>query len=112
MFRLLLLLLLLPAPLMALDESGVEAFEYDSRWGMVTFKHLAHQRRTSNCKVCHHLGVALGGCRDCHGTIQDLPQFTDVLHKTCTACHWNKKGPTECSGCHDPERMDESIYDD
>ena len=43
MFRLLFLLLLLPAPLMALDESGVEAFDYASRWGTVTFKHLKHQ---------------------------------------------------------------------
>jgi len=109
---LLILLLLLPVPLMALDESGVEVFEYGSPWGAVSFKHLQHQKRASNCLVCHHQGVELGGCGNCHGVIHNLPQFKDVLHKTCIGCHWNKKGPTECSGCHDPERLDESVYKD
>ena len=112
MFRLLLLLLLIPVPLMALDESGVEVFDYGSRWGAVRFQHLEHQKRVGDCRVCHHQGVEFGGCGNCHGVINKLPQFKDVLHKTCSACHWEKRGPTECSGCHDPERLDESVYKD
>lgn len=112
MFRLLLLLLLLPAPLLALDQPGAEAYDYASRWGAVTFRHFEHQQRSGDCKTCHHLGVALGGCADCHGVIPKLPQLKDVLHKSCSSCHWQKRGPTECSGCHDPERLDEAVYGD
>ncbi len=108
----LLMLLLLPAPLMAFDEFGAAAYDYPSRWGTVTFKHLAHQKRIGDCKVCHHQGVELGGCGNCHGVIPQLPLFKDVLHKSCSACHWKKYGPTECSGCHDPERLDEAVYND
>ncbi len=112
MFRLLLFLLLLPAPLMALEDSGYAAFDYASRWGTVTFTHLEHQKRVGNCMVCHHQGVEMGGCGNCHGVIQGLPQRKDVLHKKCITCHWKVRGPTECAGCHDPERLDERVYDD
>jgi hypothetical protein len=109
---LLLLLLLLPAPLLALDQAGPEALDYPSRWGIVTFKHFAHQKRVGNCRTCHHPGVEMGVCAGCHGTILGLAQRKDVLHKQCTGCHWQQQGPTECSGCHDPERLDEEVYRD
>ena len=111
MFRLLLIILLIPAPLLALDGTGPEALDYPSRWGVVTFKHAKHQRRVSDCRTCHHLGTEMGSCVNCHGVIQGLPKLKDVLHKNCINCHWNKRGPTECAGCHDPERVDESVYE-
>ncbi|WP_020674713.1 cytochrome c3 family protein [Geopsychrobacter electrodiphilus] len=113
MLRLLLLLfLLIPAPLLASDQTGPEAVEYPSRWGVVTFKHLSHQQRLGNCRICHHQGVEMGSCASCHGVIKGLPQLKDVLHKQCVNCHWQQHGPTECAGCHDPERLDESVYKD
>ncbi len=112
MFRLLLLLLLLPAPLMAQENTGREVFDYASRWGMVTFNHREHQQRVGDCLICHHEGVEMGVCSNCHGVIPGLPQHKDVLHKKCINCHWKKSGPTDCAGCHDPERLDESVYGD
>lgn len=111
-FRLLLLLLFIPAPLMALDHLGPDAIDYPSRWGIVTFRHLAHQNRVADCRTCHHQGVEMGPCVSCHGVIPGLPLFKDILHKQCVNCHWQKRGPTECAGCHDPERLDESVYND
>lgn len=114
-FRLLLFLLFLlflPMPLLAQQGNGEEAYDYPSRWGNVTFDHRGHQRRIADCKSCHHLGVELGDCDSCHGVIKGLPQFKDVLHKQCITCHWHRRGPTECAGCHDPEHLDESVYDD
>ena len=112
MSRLLILLLLLPTPLFASDGNGAESYDYPSRWGDVTFSHQRHQSRVGDCKACHHLGVELGKCGNCHGTIPDLPQLKDVLHKQCIGCHWKKNAPTECSGCHDPEHVDPSVYGD
>ncbi len=111
MFRLLIILLLFPVPLFALDEVGPEALDYPSKWGIVTFQHQRHQQY-ADCQACHHQGVEMGGCGNCHGVIPGLPQRKDVLHKKCLACHWQKNGPTECAGCHDPERLDESVYGD
>lgn len=112
MFRLLLLFLFLPATLLAYEDTGFEVFDYASRWGTVTFEHQEHQTLVFDCNVCHHQGVEMGACGNCHGVIQGLPQRKDVLHKKCVQCHWQKRGPTECSGCHDPERLDESVYND
>jgi len=109
---LLLLLLLLPLPLLAQDDSPPEALDYPSRWGIVTFLHQRHAERTRSCLDCHHQGVEIGACGICHGVTPRLPQRKDVLHKQCTSCHWQRGGPTECAGCHDPERLDESVFDD
>lgn len=112
MYRLIILLLLIPASVLAQDEAGFESIDYPSKWGIVTFDHQRHQQRAADCLACHHQGVEMGVCGNCHGVIPGLPLRKDVLHKKCTSCHWQSGGPTECSGCHDPERLDESVYND
>lgn len=112
MLRILVLLLLLPVSVCALQGRGEPGYDYLSRWGDVSFNHWRHQNRVETCEACHHLGVNLGRCASCHGVIEGLPQHKDVLHKSCINCHWQKKGPTECSGCHDPERVNDAIYRD
>lgn len=112
MLRILVLLLLLPVSVCALQGRGEPGYDYLSRWGDVSFSHWRHQNRVDSCETCHHLGVNMGRCATCHGVIAGLPQHKDVLHKSCINCHWQKKGPTECSGCHDPKRVNDSIYRD
>lgn len=109
---LLFIFLLLPVAASGQDMPAPESIDYASKWGIVTFEHQAHLQRAKDCLTCHHQGVEMGRCGNCHGVIPGLPVREDVLHKKCTQCHWTSGGPTGCSGCHDPERLDESVYDD
>ena len=58
--------------------------------GNVTFNHKAHQEKLKDCKICHEKGP---------GKIEGFGK--DIAHKTCKACHEEKKaGPTKCGECH------------
>lgn len=109
---LLLILFVLFLPLSSLAAEGPESFEYPSRWGIVTFKHHLHQIRVGDCLECHHQGVEMGACSACHGVLPTTPIRKDALHKQCKDCHRGKRGPTECAGCHNPEFIDESVFQD
>ena len=112
--RLLLMLILfsLTAPLSSLAAEGPKKIEFPSRWGIVAFQHHRHQTRAADCLVCHHQGTEMGACRSCHGVFPTTPLRKDVLHKLCKDCHREKRGPTECVGCHNPEFVDESVFQD
>jgi len=110
LFLLTLLTLFLPG--FGLSAEGPEEIEFASRWGVVAFKHHKHQLRTGDCLACHHQGPEMGACRSCHGVLPTTPLNKDVLHKLCKDCHRESRGPTECSGCHNPELVDESVFQD
>lgn len=112
--RLLIFLILfsLIIPLQILAAEGPEDVEFPSRWGIVTFKHYRHQARVNDCLACHHQGMDMGSCRSCHGVLPNTPLSKDALHKRCKDCHREKRGPTECSGCHNPEFVDEDVFQD
>jgi hypothetical protein len=107
---LVMLSLIVPPVSYALE--GPQEVEFPSRWGIVTFKHHRHQQLVSNCIVCHHQGVEMGACGACHGVLPMTPLNRDVLHKQCKDCHRDKRGPTDCAGCHNPEFVDESVFED
>lgn len=102
----------LALPLSGLAVEGPDAVEYPSRWGIVTFKHQLHQQRVNDCLVCHHQGVEMGACSACHGVLPTTPIRKDVLHKQCKDCHRERRGPTHCAGCHNPEFVDEAVFRD
>ena len=112
--RLLLFLLLLGLilPSSGLSAEGPKVVEYASRWGIVAFTHHKHQARVGDCLACHHQEQEMGACRSCHGVLPTAPLNKDVLHKRCKSCHRETRGPTECAGCHNPELIDESVFQD
>ncbi|PLX88607.1 MAG: hypothetical protein C0618_03975 [Desulfuromonas sp.] len=105
-------LLMLCCGINAVASSAPDMIEYPSRWGIISFDHQEHQRRAGECTVCHHQGAEMGACNTCHGVLPTTPIHKDVLHKLCKDCHREKRGPTECAGCHDPEHVDESVFQD
>ena len=111
-FLLVLILFGLFFPATVFAAEGPEEVEFSSRWGSVTFQHQVHQVRVADCSVCHHQGVEMGACSSCHGLLPATPLNKDVLHKLCKGCHREMKGPTNCAGCHDPETVDESVFND
>lgn len=112
--RLLVVLILLSLSVSqhSLAAEGPKEIEFPSRWGIVTFQHHRHQARVPDCLVCHHQGAEMGACSSCHGVLPTTPLSKDVLHKQCKDCHREKRGPTECAGCHNPELVDESVFQD
>ena len=108
--RFLLILFVLSAPLFCLAAEGPEVIEFPSRWGIVTFDHQRHQVRVKDCLECHHQGVEMGACHSCHDMLPTTPIRKDALHKQCKDCHREKRGPTNCAGCHNPEFVDESVF--
>lgn len=111
-FFLVLILISMSAPLCSLAAEGPDKIEYPSRWGIVTFDHQRHQSRVGDCLACHHQGTEMGSCRSCHDILPTTPLHKDVLHKQCKNCHREKRGPTDCEGCHNPEFVDESVFQD
>jgi hypothetical protein len=88
----------------------------------VTFTHATHLALAIACAECHHDGqhvpltsdaiAALADdgvlqCASCHNDTFAKPELRSrktIFHNNCKTCHEaglnNKKGPTNCSGCH------------
>lgn len=86
------------------------------------FDHGKHAARGLDCGVCHHTAkhqplkaediAALPNadqlhCISCHNNtfaVKELQGAKDVFHTRCKECHTkglnDKKGPTQCDGCH------------
>lgn len=101
---LLLLMVLLVSPMGAFAEhhQGPEQVIFETTIGTITFLHVEHQAKISDCTECHHKGVDKGKCRNCH-TLEgkdDIPKAYHAFHVQCKGCHRNSSGPTHCKGCH------------
>lgn len=79
---------------------GPKDIELPSAEGAVAFRHLAHQQREPNCRVCHHRGIKRGRCSYCHGVWIQAPAPKKAFHTLCLSCHRQASGPTDCAGCH------------
>jgi hypothetical protein len=73
----------------------------------VPFNHLAHEKYTDSCRVCHH--AAMDACSKCHtmgGSKEGgFVTFEQAMHRptsqaSCTGCHAAKQAAPNCSGCH------------
>ena len=80
--------------------AGPKVVKFPAKMGTVTFPHAMHQKIVHNCKTCHHMGVAAGACRKCHGVKPNAPKFMVVAHTLCKGCHKKMHGPTACHDCH------------
>ncbi len=86
----------------AVADNGPAQFNLEAKNGTVAFDHAAHQAQFTDCTVCHHEGVAVGTCKNCHLAKKgDAPKAKDAYHKQCKGCHKTmKQGPTKCKQCH------------
>ncbi|OGR06408.1 MAG: hypothetical protein A2511_03910 [Deltaproteobacteria bacterium RIFOXYD12_FULL_50_9] len=86
------------------------------------FSHLTHVNLNMSCGVCHHdvkhvaltevdiagiQDVAKIACANCHNETFQVESLRDrkaIFHGRCKECHQkgyaDKKGPTNCNGCH------------
>lgn len=86
------------------------------------FSHQTHVVLNMACGVCHHdakhlalTEVQIGGmkdvaklaCANCHNETFNVESLRDrkaIFHGRCKECHQkgyaDKKGPTNCNGCH------------
>ncbi len=87
--------------------------KYETKKGVVTFKHTAHEARIGKkCNTCHHAAKRADAsdaekCSACHKEAdsekagQKVPSLKKSYHKLCKDCHKkNGKGPTKCKQCH------------
>lgn len=79
---------------------GPEEVIFETTIGTISFLHIKHQGKISDCSECHHKGIAEGKCTGCHGADKDIPKLTKAFHGQCKGCHRNSSGPTNCKGCH------------
>ncbi len=83
-------------------EKGPAEIEMPAPLGDVSFSHVQHQSKVSDCTVCHHKGADKGKCTGCHGpsATEEVPKRKKAFHGQCKGCHKNSSGPTKCKGCH------------
>jgi hypothetical protein len=75
----------------AIAASPPQKVTFETSYGTVTLDHAAHISRRSACDSCHGPGQA---------TAFKFPSAHDA-HAACQSCHeQEKRGPTECAGCH------------
>ena len=82
------------------DHQGPDQVVFETTIGTITFEHIQHQSKISDCAECHHMGIEEGRCTDCHGSNPEIPRLTTAFHGQCKGCHRNSSGPTNCKGCH------------
>ncbi len=106
MKRLLLLMvvLLVAGSLSALAEhhQGPEEVAFETTIGTISFLHIKHQGKISDCTECHHKGIDEGKCTGCHTLdgVEGVPKAKRAFHGQCKGCHKNSSGPTRCKDCH------------
>ncbi len=77
-----------------------EMVRFSSPFGVVAYTHKVHEAMARSCELCHHEGVEEGKCKICHGVDPEAPEAKEAFHRLCKGCHMVKKGPVDCSGCH------------
>ncbi len=73
----------------------------------VAFNHLAHEKKVSLCRTCHH--ESMESCVSCHTRTGDTKgKFVTLDHAmhasassvSCIGCHRNQTVSKDCAGCH------------
>jgi hypothetical protein len=73
--------------------------------GHVTFPHLRHQQKLTDCTICHSVFPQTPGAIE---ALQAQGKLTkkEIMNTQCTKCHKEKQkagekaGPTTCTTCH------------
>ena len=94
-------------PLAAAQDKGRSMIEMygGEKDGPVKFDHHKHQKRISNCQVCHKTFAQKPGAIEAAKKSGALTK-KKVMNKTCLKCHRTKKadgsrtGPFKCKDCH------------
>lgn len=73
--------------------------------GKVTFPHLRHQEKLTDCSICHSVFPQKAGAIE-EFKAQGKLAKKQVMNDQCTKCHkemkqaGEKTGPTTCTTCH------------
>lgn len=95
------------------QEKPAEIIEFQTKMGVVTFRHGDHGTlRAKECTECHHTYTgekAVQPCADCHlKTSTKAPSLFKAIHMKCSGCHeytvkmGDPAGPLkkQCKLCH------------
>ncbi|MBU1702291.1 MAG: cytochrome c family protein [Candidatus Eisenbacteria bacterium] len=85
--------------MVALNDLGPSALEISfgqDRKPTTPLNHRHHQELIEHCETCHHEGLDIATCSDCH----EAEDAKEIYHQLCIGCHEELGAPARCSACH------------